>query len=294
MNDTKKKSHPRIAVLGGDLRQLTAAEVLTEAGCPVSLYGFDTYRDKESLPLAAALEGAEAVLLPVPVLRGEFLNLPLCDDKMTPRKLSEVLGQSTTLRTVIGGKLPPSLGEEMAEKGIACFDLCEDEGFNLHNAVPTAEGALAIAMSHTPITLSDSHVAVIGYGRIGRALSERLLALGATVTVVARREKDRIEAELRGCRACDYPQLPRLTPAFDVIANTVPTVVLQEETLRQVKKSAFVIELASKPGGVDIAAALRHEVRVISALSLPGKVAPVSAGRIIARCTLRLLGEVAP
>lgn len=289
MNDTKNKRDVKLAVLGGDLRQLTAAEEFVKSGYTVSLYGFDTYRD--SLPLTVALQEAEAVLLPVPVLRGDYLNLPLCDDKITPEGLASALGEVPTLHTVIGGKLPTVLMDALVGRGISLLDLCEDESFNLMNAIPTAEGALAIAMSHTPITLRDSHVAVLGYGRIGRVLSSQLRALGATVTVVARKEKDRTEAELKGCIACDYDQMPHLAASWDVVANTVPTVVLKEEALKAMKASAFVIELASKPGGVDMAAALRHEIRVISALSLPGKVAPVSAGRIIARCAERMLRD---
>ena len=111
------------------------------------------------------------------------------------------------------------------------------------------------------------------------------------MTAVARKEKDRTEAEMDGCRSCDYPSLPMLAGDFDLIVNTVPSVVVTKDTLECMKKTAFVIDLASKPGGVDTAAALRSEVRVITALSLPGKVAPVSAGRIIARCVGTLLEE---
>lgn len=57
------------------------------------------------------------------------------------------------------------------------------------------------------------------------------------------------------------------------------------------KKDSFVIDLASRPGGVDCQAAARYGVRVISALSLPGKVAPVTAGKIIAECIVKNLSE---
>ena len=52
------------------------------------------------------------------------------------------------------------------------------------------------------------------------------------------------------------------------------------------------MDLASKPGGVDMEAASRLGVRVIWALSLPGKVAPVTAGKIIRDTIYHILNEL--
>lgn len=293
-HDTKNQSSVKIAVLGGDLRQLTAANELTRHGFPLSLYGFDTYGDKGRVTLKEALADAAVAVLPVPALRGDCLQLPFSNDRITEGELIAALSESRPLKLVIGGKLSTELKETLLSAGIASYDLCEDDTFNLLNAVPTAEGALAIAMSHTPVTIADSHIGVLGYGRIGHYLCRLLTALGATVTVAARKEKDRTEAELSGCRACDYTALPSHVPAFDLLCNTVPATVVTDEVLAAMKPSACILDLASKPGGVDTACALRRERQVISALSLPGKVAPVTAGRIIARCVLETLEREVP
>jgi dipicolinate synthase subunit A len=73
---------------------------------------------------------------------------------------------------------------------------------------------------------------------------------------------------------------------FDAVFNTVPMIVLNEEMLGELRDGVPVIELASKPGGIDPVGAVRFGTRVISAQSLPGRVAPVTAGKIIARCIL--------
>ncbi|MBQ6810669.1 MAG: NAD(P)-binding domain-containing protein, partial [Firmicutes bacterium] len=179
----------------------------------------------------------------------------------------------------------------LAARGITVCDLCQEERFNIRNSIPTAEGAIAIAMNHMDITLNGCSAAVLGFGRIGKTLCRSLHALGTRVTAVSRNSKDQALSEIYGYRACSYGTLPHEAPEFDVIFNTVPSTVITEDLLAHMKKEAFVIDLASKPGGVDSTAALRYGVRVISALSLPGKVAPVTAGHIIADCLVERLQE---
>ena len=49
--------------------------------------------------------------------------------------------------------------------------------------MPTAEGAIQLAMEELPITLHGARVLVIGYGRLGRVLADRLAGLKARVSV---------------------------------------------------------------------------------------------------------------
>ncbi len=285
MPDEKKKDKINIAVLGGDLRQLSAAARLRELGYAVSLYGFDTYGEGPALSLEEAVRGSSVLLFPVPTARNDRLNLPFSEEKVS---LSDLIPRLEACLDgtayAFGGVIPEELKDALRERGIAVCDLTKEERFNVLNAVPTAEGAIAIAMNHLDVTLHGASVCVLGFGRIGKALCRPLTALGAKVTAVSRKDRDRALSEIYGCRAADYESLPALAGEFDVIFNTVPSTVLDEGVLSAVKKDAFVIDLASKPGGVDQDAALRHNVKVIAALSLPGKVAPVTAGRIIADC----------
>ena len=76
------------------------------------------------------------------------------------------------------------------------------------------------------------------------------------------------------------------------MVNTVPHRVLGVEELADLKEGCLVIDLASKPGGVDLEAARQLGVRVIWALSLPGKVAPVTAGAAIRNTVYNLMREL--
>ena len=78
----------------------------------------------------------------------------------------------------------------------------------------------------------------------------------------------------------------------DLVVNTAPARVLGVEELSALKEGALVIDLASKPGGVDMAGAAALGVRVVWALSLPGKVAPVSAGRYIMDTVYHIMEEL--
>ena len=160
------------------------------------------------------------------------------------------------------------------------------------NTLPTAEGAIQIALEELPITLQGCRTLVLGYGRLGRALAPRLTALGAKVSVAARKWSDLAWIEAAGCTAEHSGELRGWLCAFDLIINTVPTRLLGEEALAELKPGCLVIDLASKPGGVDWEAARRLGVRTVWALSLPGKVAPVTAGKSIRSTIYNILNEL--
>ena len=291
------RKNAKILLIGGDLRQLTAADELKRLGYTVSVCGFGTYAGAEYKDAIHLPDGTDAVLLPVPVFRGEYMNLPFSEERVTPERLSGILRGHT--RLVCGGMIPAELSGELEKSGAAVYDLCESDGFNIMNAVPTAEGAIALAIEKTPFTLWGSRVlvigcgraAVIGFGRVGKALCRLLSAMGAHVTAVSRSERDLAGSEACGYIPADHSALPGIAGEQDVIFNTVPHTVVTEEVLAAMKKDAPLIDLASRPGGVDTMAASRLGIRVISALSLPGKVAPVTAGKIIAKCLDKRLRE---
>ena len=163
--------------------------------------------------------------------------------------------------------------------------------YHTANALPTAEGAIQIAMEELPITLHDARVLVIGFGRLGQALAPRRRALGARVWVAARRYAQRAAAESMGLGSEGIHRLPDWLCGYDLVLNTVPAPVLGARELNALKERALVIDLASKPGGVDFSAAAELGVKAIWALSLPGKVAPVTAGLAIKSTIYNILTE---
>ena len=160
------------------------------------------------------------------------------------------------------------------------------------NATPTAEGAIQIAMEELPITLHGARVLVLGFGRVAKLVAHRFDALGARVSVAARKCADLAWAEAYGYGAEPLAKLDGWLCAYDLVINTVPQRVLDRSRLQDLRPGCLVVDLASKPGGVDFEAAAALGVKAIWALSLPGKVAPVTSGKIIRDTIYNILTEL--
>jgi hypothetical protein len=176
--------------------------------------------------------------------------------------------------TIVGGNLHhPSL------YGYATMDLLQDSQYVAENAAITADCALRIAREQMGIVWCKCPVLVIGWGRIGKCLASQLRALGANVTVAARKEADR--AILRALGYGAENSLALSANHYRVIFNTVPAAVLSKEQCADYDPNCIKIELASQPG--------MDDPSVISALGLPAKYAPESSGKLIADTFIRLL-----
>ncbi|MCL2035084.1 MAG: dipicolinate synthase [Oscillospiraceae bacterium] len=159
------------------------------------------------------------------------------------------------------------------------------------NATPTAEGAIEIALHELPVTIFGSSCIIIGYGRIAKVLARLLIAFGAKVRVAARSHSDLAWAKINGCEAVSINELSHYLCDVDCLFNTVPVTILGEEKLSILPRRCLVIDLASKPGGVDFEIAKTLGIKTIWALSLPGKVAPYTAGEIILSTIMNILTE---
>ena len=153
----------------------------------------------------------------------------------------------------MGGKLSAQARQIAAEAGVELVDYFAREELILCNAIPTAEGCIGILMAERTQTLWNSAILLAGFGPVGQALGVRLAALGAQVTVAARRPAQRALAESFGLRAVDLARLEQTAPAFDTVVNTIPAPVLGDGVLARLRSGSLIVDLASKPGGTDFA-----------------------------------------
>lgn len=287
----------KIACLGGDARSLSMMRRLTVLGADVHAFGLPKC-DTEggwtaAVSLDAALEGSRAAILPLPAFdKNKRLFCPLSEKKVD--------APADDLFARIGGRMPVFAGRvdaataEMARAyGVRLTDYALSDELQIRNAVPTAEGAICLAMQALDITLDGAYVAILGYGRIGAALAERLRALGAHVTVAARKTRDVARIQCAHCRALhltDEESLLPLTAGYAVIFNTIPYHVLTPRLLSAMPRKTLLMELASAPGGWDAKSPI--PCRTVYAPGLPGKYAPRTAGVIVADTLLPMLEEV--
>lgn len=290
----KINSVKSFAVIGGDLRQVHLAGLLAADGYNVFATGFD--RDvevsKDVIRLRSAEEAvhkSDCVVLPLPYsVDGITINAPYA---RAPIPVEEIIGAAEPGMIVVGGKFDDGIMERANSNNIRLIDYYKREELAVLNTIPTAEGAIQIAMEELPVTIHGSKCLVIGFGRVGKTLCNRLNALGAKVAACARKYADLAWIKTYGYTPIKLSSLEREVGDFDVVFNTAPAVILTENVLSQLKKGCLVIDLASKPGGVDFETAGRIGIKTIWALSLPGKVAPLTAGAIIKDTILNVLNE---
>lgn len=274
-----------VFVIGGDLRQITVYELLKKEN-------FDVYKialsdDKTDL---SEIKKADIVVLPMPVTcDGEMLNAPLY--KAGKIKLDDIIKNISADTFVLGGKLSEETESKLKAKNINFADYLKREELAIENAVATSEGAIEIAISEMPITLFGSKSLVIGYGRIGKTLSEKLKLLGSDVTVSARKYSDFAWIKAMGMKWIHTGKIKDTVKDFDLLINTVPKEVVGEKVLKSVRGDALILDLASKPGGVDFDTAKKLGKNVIWALSIPGKTAPITSGKIIKETIMNILSE---
>lgn len=180
-------------------------------------------------------------------------------------------------KKLFSGAIPLSIKKKLEIEDIIYYDLMEYEDIAILNAIPTAEGAISVAMEMSDITLHGNNVLVLGYGKIGKILSKMLQGIGANVYCEARKEKDLAQILAMGYNGIDLKDLDRYLSKFDYVFNTVPYLILDKNRLNRLKKEVCIIDLASKPGGVNFEYAKEIDLKINHALALPSKVAPKTA-----------------
>lgn len=190
--------------------------------------------------------------------------------------LKELLSRLPKNVTLLGGNLPPI-------PGYKTIDLLKDPTYLASNASITAYCAVRLAMINLPVTLRKCPVLIVGWGRIGKCLAALLWALEADVTVAARKEADRAMAHALGYKSAVPAELADDLNQYRLIYNTVPAPVISQEQVAHCRENCLKIDLASVLG--------INSPDVIWARGLPGKDAPESSGKLIAKTTIRLIGR---
>lgn len=282
----------KFALLGGDHRSAILSRMLMQDGHHVSTYCLEKAGLAPEIPAAGCLQsavyGAEWIILPTPAEKGGEISCPLGAQSLSSEDLLNVLWPGQIL---CGGRISSGTGLAAVRAGAKVCDLMQRRDFTVGNAAITAEGAVQILMNATKRCLAGSHVLITGWGRIASILAPKLHALGAYVSIAARKAGDRAMASALGLGCCSFKALPLLAEDIDFVVNTVPAQVLDERLLKRLKPDAVLLELASAPGGFDAGTAEELGLKVLSAPGLPGSYAPESAAELIKDCIYAIIAE---
>ena len=244
----------KISIIGGDLRLVKLSEMLLNEGAQVYTYG---------------LENADNV------------ETKKCDS----------IEETINFADIIIGPIPFSSNGETINTPFGKEKINLEE-LSVLNAISTAEGAIKIAIEETPKNIHGSNILVMGFGRIGKVLSHMLNGLGAKVSCEARKTSDLAWIKAYGYDAVPLSDLNDNLYKYDIIINTIPYMVLDRDALNNVKSDALVIDLASNPGGVDKNAIKEMKIKFVWALSLPGKISPVTSAEFIKETLYNVVKEL--
>ena len=283
-----------ITVIGGDLRIVKLIEMLDKDGYKVYTYALENSEEllgMESVEMCPTLEEAvsnsKVIVGPVPLSSDRRrLSTPFGRNSVELEEFVEALKGKYLIAGNIGIK------EQLESNGIQFTDLLKREEFSVLNTIATAEGTIQIAMEETQRTVHGSNVLVMGFGRIGKVLAKMLAGIGAKVYCEARKNEDISWIKAYGYNPIHLNDLDENLEKFDIIINTIPFQLLAGERLDLIKKEAIIIDLASNPGGVDRKAARDKGLKVIWALSLPAKVAPLTSAEFIKETLYHVLKEL--
>ena len=285
----------QIAVIGGDARQLEIIQKLTELDARISLIGFEqldhafTGAVKEKIN-EVDFSNIDAIILPVAGtnLEGQIETI-FSNEKVVLTE--DILLKTPEHCTIYSGISNAYLNGIVKAAKRKLVQLFSRDDVAIYNSIPTVEGTIMMAIQHTDFTIHGSNVTILGLGRCGMSIARAFHGLGAKVKVGARRSEHLARITEMGVTPFHLSNIEKEVTDTDILINTIPKLVVSAAVIAKLPAHTLVIDIASKPGGTDFRYAEKRGIKALLAPSLPGIVAPKTAGQILADVLSQLLQE---
>ena len=288
-----------IVVIGGDARYIEVIKQLSTSVRNIWLVGFERKHFSQANVHHTTLfhvdfSKTDAILLPVSGTSedGKVELAPYAEEELFI--FDEHIAQTPTHCTIYTGISNFYLDVITQKHERTLIRLFARDDLAIMNSIPTAEGALQIAMEQTDRTIHGARVYVLGFGRVGMTVARLFQNVGARVSVSARKPSHRARIMELGLHPVTLEDIKKEVANTDICINTIPQQIITADILSSFHPSSLIIDLASQPGGVDFTYAAKKGIQTIHALGLPGKVAPHSAGQFIVDTLIPLLKEHLP
>lgn len=280
-----------IGIFAGDMRMVYIAQYLLDLNYSISTLNLyqevihDNINNHDSYK--ELLENSHLLIGPIPFSKDG--NNILSNSIYKQTSIDYFTSLLNKNHTLIGGNLPESLLQFCNKQSINHIDLLQNENITILNAIATAEGSIMEAISKSNINLHSSNCLVMGFGRCGKILANKLKALDAKVDITARSTTALAYGYSYGHNTIPLDIIHSSINKYDFIFNTIPYQVLDKSLLDSVNSDVTIIDIASYPGGVDFEYASKLNINAHLSLGLPGKVAPKTSARIIADEIIKLI-----
>lgn len=168
--------------------------------------------------------------------------------------------------------------KEMAIKyNLKYYPLMEVNSINILNSIPTSEGVIYFMLDKLEKTIFNSNGLIIGYGKNGKSIADRLWALGSNVSVIVNSEESKSLAISNKLQVVSVNSINK--SKYDYIINTVEKRIISQEDAKNINNYTLIIDIAASPFGFDEKNMKDKLYFQISDIS--GKVCPKTAGEII-------------
>lgn len=263
----------KVAVIGGDKRSEYMVRFLQESGYVVMSCVMIPSEPEE---VRKIVKWADVLVGPTPFSRD---GVEIYHEKGGCILLGDFAGWMREGQILFGGNISPSIRQEAEKKRVQYHDFMAMDEVAKDNSVATAEGAIAEAITASDINLNQSSCLVLGFGRCGKAIYERLSALGARCSIGLRNATQKeLPAE---ATTISLEDLPAHIRHYDFIFNTIPVKILGRDCIEKVRKDCIIIDIASKPGGTDFEACRERGIYANLSLGIPGRYAPKTSAQIL-------------
>ena len=275
----------KILIIGGDKRTLEIIRILKHDNY-IDIIGFKNL-DLDTIDINNLnIHEYDAIIFPLNGIQDDYtVNCPFNDLNINVKNINFHLSENCIIFSgTESNKLDELFGKNY-KKLMSCEDVAAE------NSIPTAEGIISNIIENTDETINNANITVLGYGKVGKTLTQKLLALGANVNIGVIEEADYISLIYKNIKVFYTFDMQNALSKSKIIINTVPKLLLDKTNLDYVKNDAYIIDISSAPFGVDFEYAENKNLKYSILKGIPGKVAPKTAGAILAKKIKKILKE---
>ena len=308
----------KFSLIGGDLRLVNLAKLLANDKNEVCVFGMEKSEEieedkkiKKCDTLEEAISNSKIIIGSIPFSRNNeemyasFSDKTIKIEDLTNKTYQgkndiykDISNKNEDLKNIqeksdiskkglnkdkifIAGNISNNAREKLQTSYGKVVDIMKEEQLVVLNTIATAEGAIDVAIQNTDIIIHGSKVLILGFGRVAKEVANKFHGLSAKVTCAARKNIDLAWIKALGYEAVNINELGEDIKKYDIIINTVPQMIIDNEEMQYMKKNVLLIDLASTPGGINSEDAQKLGLKFVWALALPGKIAPVTSAEFI-------------
>lgn len=278
-------------ILGGDKRYYEIIEAFKNKKYNIDLVGYKNKIDKTNNLNISDVDVSkyDIILFPVNAIGEDYTINGEINFKINP----DFFKQAKDNVLIFSGIKTPKLDEILKNGQKKAFFLMKDKEVIKDNVIPTVEGILADIITNTDITIKNANILVIGYGNIGKYLVETLNHLKANTIVSIKEDYDKYlldQKNIYNIFSNDIQKMNKVLEKTDIIINTVPSLVLDKNYIDNINNNAYILDVSSRPHGIDKEALIKKDINFKIYLGIPSKIAPKTSGLILSKKINHIIG----